>query len=257
MGVSIQVYRSRIGNFQSSKKSKYSTRKSPKPTAVSLCPPGWAWVTCLLLVLTSLQLLHHRNVRIPNYNQYLPKFHSSRSIHPTWTAWTSQLSCSKSSPSELQYSTRNTKQIIAPSASRRSRPNGRFSHSKQVANCSGLTCHITLSKIFCFLTAPWTTRPPTTARQRSSSSTLPASLPCKVQLLGSAILSSLTAVPPGSASPLETYIARPAKVSLSLLRGPNTITEVQTHLTKKYRNFLARMEHGNRSQRGHGIKLVH
>ena len=37
---------------------------------------------------------------------------------------------------------------------------------------------------------------------------------------------------------------------------PKTSTH-KSYISKKYRNFLARMLHGNRSQRGHGIKLIH
>ena len=38
--------------------------------------------------------------------------------------------------------------------------------------------------------------------------------------------------------------------------GPPTST-YKSYISKKHRNFLARMLHGNRSQRGHGIKLIH
>ena len=103
MGVSIQVYRSRIGSFQASSTSYCRTRRSAASTASPSQCPGWAWSTFLILVLTSFQLLHQQSLPSPNYKEYIPKYSASRSTLPTW-AWSSPSSSSTSSWSGLYSS---------------------------------------------------------------------------------------------------------------------------------------------------------
>lgn len=57
MGVSIQVYRCRIGSFQPRTRSHCSRRSSSTcPSSSSQCP-GWAWSTFMFIVLSTLLLL--------------------------------------------------------------------------------------------------------------------------------------------------------------------------------------------------------
>ena len=170
MGVSIQVYRCRIGIFAASNSSVYSKSSPPTcPTSPSRWP-GWAWSACLVIVLSTLPLAVHYDLQNPM--QYFPNPGSTRSSTPSGSSWTSSW-----------------------------RPS------------SG--CHLTSA-----CTPPWS-QPPWPSS--------PATRPCR------------------------TYSTQ----KLPLPSSHQSFTNYIFQLSKVERNFIARMEHGNRSQRGRGIKLLH
>ena len=86
MGVSIQVYRCRIGNFNSSTLSPPRTRRSPTCSATPSQFPGCCWAAYLLIFFVTFQLLQHQQ-------SYL----SSRSPEQKSGSWTSPATSSRCS----------------------------------------------------------------------------------------------------------------------------------------------------------------
>ena len=66
MGVSIQVYRCRIGNFNVSAHCR--TRRSPTCSATPSQFPGCCWAVYLLILLLSFQLLQHQKPHLSSHN---------------------------------------------------------------------------------------------------------------------------------------------------------------------------------------------
>ena len=167
MGVSIQVYRCRIGTFAASKSSKFSTRSPPTCSACPSCFPGWSWSVCLVLVLFTLPLLVHHDLARPM--QYFPKPCTTSSGTLPDSSWASPWGC--------RHQASHTPPWSLP---------------------------------------PWPSLPNTGTSQR---------LPCPT--------------------------------THPMMNKQSFITNFAFQLSKVKQNFIARMLHGNRSQRGRGIKLLH